>query len=145
MLNRLLNDLMMIFALIVLGMFAIFMTVEVKAADEPFIVNSTAYDNPNGNKTASGRPTKEGRTLAAKNEWIGCVAALYEVNADGSLGEFIEYREVEDTGYGKPSIKFPGMGTIESGETVDLFIEDRETALEYGERTIYIQIIDGEG
>jgi 3D (Asp-Asp-Asp) domain-containing protein len=141
--NKILDHLMTIFAIIVLGIVGIAVTAE--ACDEPFIVNSTAYANPAGNPTYSGRPTVEGRTLAGKTEWIGSVAALYEINEDDSIGEFIGYREVEDTGYGVASVKVPGMGTIETGETVDLFIEDREEAIQYGERKIYIQIIDGEG
>lgn len=141
--NKILDHLMTIFAIIVLGIVGIAATVK---AEEPFVVNSTAYCNPNGNPTYSGKPTVEGRTLAGKTAWIGSVAALYEINDDGSIGEFIGYREVEDTGYGKPSINYPGMGTIESGETVDIYWgEDREGAMQYGEQKIYIQIIDGEG
>jgi len=141
--NKVLDYMVTIFAIIVLGIVGIAATVE--ACDEPFVVNSTAYANPAGNPTYSGRPTVEGRTLAGKTEWIGCVAALYEMNDDGTIGEFIGYREVEDTGYGVASINVPGKGTIQTGETVDIFIEDRQEAIQYGERKIYIQIIDGEG
>ena len=116
------------------------------AVGKPFVVNATAYCNPNGNLTFSGKPTVEGRTLAGKEEWIGCVAALYEMNDDGSIGKFIGYREFEGTGYGVDSELFPGMGTIESGETVDIYWgEDRDGALEWGIRKIWIQIIDGKG
>ena len=112
---------------------------------EPFVVNSTAYCNPAGNKTASGKPTIEGITIAGKKEWLGCVAALYEIREDGNVGDFIGYREFTDTGYGRNSTVYPGHGTIETGETVDIYFSDRETCLRWGERRIYIQIVPGKG
>lgn len=112
---------------------------------EPFIVNSTAYCNTAGNLTASGKPTVEGITIAGKEEWLGCVAALYTIREDGGIGEFIGYREFTDTGYGVPSNQYPGMGTIESGETVDIFFERYEEAMQWGSRRIYCQIIPGKG
>ena len=112
---------------------------------EPFVVNSTAYCNPHGNLTASGKPTIEGITIAGKEEWLGCVAALYTIREDGGIGEFIGYREFTDTGYGVPSNQYPGMGTIESGETIDIFFSDRSTCLAWGNRRIYVQVVRGEG
>ena len=136
---------LLIIPVIVAVLILIFGVYELAQASEPFIVISTAYCNDEGNLTASGRPTVEGLTIAGKKEWIGCAAALYEIDEDGSIGDFIGYREVEDTGYGKPSIEFPGMGTIETGETVDIFISDREACYRWGEHKIYIQIIPGKG
>ena len=141
--NRVLDYMVTIFAIIVLGIVGIAATVE--AADLPFVVNSTAYCNPAGNKTADGSNTIEGVTIAGKKEWLGCVAALYEIKEDGSIGEFIGYREFTDTGYGVPSNQYQGMGTIESGETIDIFFESREEALQWGNRRIYCQVIPGKG
>lgn len=106
---------------------------------EPKVLNATAYCNPNGNLTYSGRPTIEGRTAAATTDWLGCVLAIYEINEDGSIGKFIGYREVEDTGYGKD-------GDIPRGETIDLYWgEDRQSALQWGRRKVWVQVVDGVG
>ena len=111
---------------------------------EPFIVECSAYCY-NGRCTASGKPTIEGVTIAGKKEWLGRTALLYEVNDDGGIGEFIGYREFTDTGYGKNSTLYPGYGTIQTGECVDLYFDDEQTALEWGRRKIYIQVINGCG
>ena len=111
---------------------------------EPFIVECSAYCYT-GNLTASGKPTVEGVTIAGKKEWLGRTAILYEVNDDGGIGEFIGYREFTDTGYGQPSTLYPGYGTIQTGECVDLYFDDRQTALEWGRKKIYIQVIEGCG
>ena len=111
---------------------------------EPFMVECSAYCY-NGRCTASGKPTIEGVTIAGKKEWLGRTAVLYEVNDDGGIGEFIGYREFTDTGYGQASTLYPGYGTIQTGECVDLYFDDRQTALEWGRRKIYIQVIDGCG
>jgi len=112
---------------------------------EPFVVNSTAYNNPNGNPTFSGKPTVEGITIAGRAEWLGCVAALYEINDDGTIGRFIGYREFTDTGYGVDSTQYPGLGTIQTGETVDLYFSDYEVCKKWGEKKIWIQVIRGKG
>jgi len=111
---------------------------------EPFIVECSAYCY-NGRCTATGKPTIEGVTIAGKKEWLGRTALLYEVNDDGGIGEFIGYREFTDTGYGKDSTLYPGYGTIQTGECVDLYFDDEQTALEWGRRKIYIQVINGCG
>lgn len=111
----------------------------------PFKVDCTAYINPNGNKTASGKPTIEGITLAGKKEWLGMTAALYLMDEDGNIGEFIGYREFQDTGYGQKSKLNPGQGTIQSGECVDLYFDSYEEALKWGRRRIWIQVIDADG
>ena len=111
---------------------------------EPFIVECSAYCY-NGRCTASGKPTIEGVTIAGKREWLGRTALLYEVNDDGGIGEFIGYREFTDTGYGTDSTLYPGYGTIQTGECVDLYFDDEQTALEWGRRKIYIQVINGCG
>lgn len=111
---------------------------------EPFIVECSAYCY-NGRCTASGKPTIEGVTIAGKREWLGRTAVLYEINDDGGIGEFIGYREFTDTGYGKDSTLYPGYGTIQTGECVDLYFDGRQTALEWGRRKIYIQVINGCG
>lgn len=113
-------------------------------AYEPFIIECSAYCY-NGRCTASGKPTIEGLTIAGKKEWLGRTAVLYEINDDGGIGQFIGYREFTDTGYGQDSTLYPGKGTIQTGECVDLYFDDEQTALEWGRKKIYIQVIDGRG
>jgi 3D (Asp-Asp-Asp) domain-containing protein len=103
---------------------------------EPFIVECTAYCDDG--ITASGKPTVDGLTIAGAREWIGCVAMLYEVDADGTIGDFIGMYEVTDTGYGID-------GDIRRGETVDIFMSDEDACWEWGRRKVYAQIINGKG
>lgn len=112
---------------------------------EPFVAEVTAYTNPNGNLTYTEQETIEGITIAAKKEWIGCCVALYYMDENGNIGDFYGYREVTDTGYGHDSTKYPGKGTIETGETVDVFISDLATAKAFGSKQMYIQVIPGKG
>lgn len=112
---------------------------------ELFIVEASAYNNPNGNKTASGNETIEGLTVAAKKDWIGLTVVIYNISEDGSVGELIGYYEIQDTGYGKDSKKYPGKGTIQTGECIDIYMESRDDAIEWGRRNVYIQLIDAVG
>lgn len=114
--------------------------------NEPFKAEVTAYVNPNGNKTSTGKNTIEGLTIAGKPEWEGCVIALYFVNPEtGGIGEFYGYRQVTDTGYGHASSLYSGKGTIETGETVDVYFDDYATAKAWGSKQMYIQVIPGKG
>lgn len=103
---------------------------------EPFIVECTAYCDEG--ITASGKQTVDGRTIAGAREWLGCIAVLYEVDEDGSIGDFIGIYEFTDTGYGKD-------GDIPRGETVDIFMKEEAACVEWGRREVYVQIIDGRG
>lgn len=104
--------------------------------------------------TASGQWTREG-IMAGKKEWIGCVAEVNEINEDGSIGDFIGYYEILDTGYGsatgrgKSKIKKgKSLGTIEAGESVDIWMPTMKDAKswirEHGDY-VYITIYEGEG
>ena len=112
---------------------------------EPMIVEATGYSNPAGNKTSAGEDTIEGVTISAKPEWEGCLIALYEKTQGGGIGDFIGYRQVTDTGYGHNSTLYPGRGTIETGETVDLFFQSTDDAIQWGSQEVYIQVIPGKG
>lgn len=120
--------------------------------DDPQKIRCTCYID-NG-ITASGQYTRPG-IIAAKKEWIGCVAELNAVNPDGSIGEFIGYYEILDTGYGIETgygqskiKKGKTLGTIESGQSVDVWMPTMHQANEwvslYGDY-VYIKIIRGEG
>ncbi|MFR4352476.1 MAG: hypothetical protein ACLT3H_12545 [Roseburia sp.] len=109
---------------------------EERIGGEPFRAECTAYCD--SGITASGKPTVEGLTLGGAPEWIGCMAVLYEVDADGSIGGFIGIYEVMDTGWGRD-------GDAVRGETVDVFIPDYDACIQWGRRDVYVQIIDGRG
>lgn len=64
-------------------------------------VNSTAYYNPNGNKTADCSDTIAGFTLAGMSEWLGKGCYIYNVAEDGSVGSCRGYYEFHDTGWGR--------------------------------------------
>lgn len=119
---------------------------------EPTKVRCTCYIDEG--YTCSGAYTRPG-IIAAKKEWIGCVAELNAINEDGSVGEFIGFYEILDTGYGIETgvgeskiLKGRTLGTIETGETVDVWMPTLHQAEEwidkYGDY-VYIKIIRGEG
>ena len=105
---------------------------------DPFIVESTAYYNPNENKTADGSDTISNFTLAGRTEWLGYTAVMYEVNEDGSIGNFIGYYEFHDTGYGKD-------GDIQRGETIDIYMNTKQECVDYGRKKVWIKLIKAEG
>ena len=109
---------------------------EERIGGEPFRAECTAYCD--SGITASGKPTVEGITLGGAPEWIGCMAVLYEVDDDGTIGDFIGLYEVMDTGWGRD-------GDALRGETVDMFMEDYDACIQWGRRDVYVQIIDGKG
>jgi 3D (Asp-Asp-Asp) domain-containing protein len=96
-------------------------------------VSCTAYDNSESNLTASGHPTIEGLTMAGTREWLGYTCILYDEDMN-----FLGYYEFTDTGYGRD-------GDILRGETVDIYMENYEDAIEWGRRTVYIQIVRAKG
>jgi 3D (Asp-Asp-Asp) domain-containing protein len=109
---------------------------------EPQKVRCTCYVDRG--TTASGKTTREG-IVAGKREWIGCVAALYQVNEDGKLGDFIGYYEFLDTGYG---IQTDYGGSIQLGQSIDVWQPSMKDAYnwvgQYGDY-VYMKIIKGVG
>lgn len=95
-----------------------------------FRVSSTAYYNPNGNRTTDGSRTIADLTLAGKREWLGKSCRLYRI--DGTcLGVY----EFHDTGYGRD-------GDILRGETVDIYFDTRDECIQYGRQDIYVEFLD---
>ena len=108
-------------------------------------VESTAYYNPNGNKTADCSECVANLTLAGKREWLGKSCYLYTVNADGTLGECMGYYEFHDTGYGQESgegtsniLKGKTLGTIEQGSCIDIYMDTYNECVEYGRQDVAI-------
>lgn len=119
---------------------------------EPVKLRCTCYIDEG--ITASGKEVRP-NIMAAKRDWIGCVAEINAVNEDGSVGEFIGYFEILDTGYGIETgvgqskiFKDKTMGTIETGQTVDVWQPTMHAAEEwidkYGDY-VYVKVIRGEG
>ncbi|MCM1387834.1 MAG: hypothetical protein NC231_10930 [Bacillus sp. (in: Bacteria)] len=110
-------------------------TSTVKAEEYPteaFIIESTAYCC--GEITADGSAVRPG-IAAAKKEWMGLTAVLYEVNPDGDIGEVIGFYEIKDTG---------GDYRIKNGTCIDIYIPDEDACIEYGRQQVYIQLLAAE-
>ena len=96
--------------------------------ETPVVMRCTCYDDHG--TTASGHQTRYG-IIAGKREWMGCTAALYDVNKDGSIGDFIGYFEVLDTGAG---IDTDGDGygdSIINGTSIDVWLPDDAAVREW--------------
>lgn len=134
----------------------------VESVGNPFLVQVTAYCEP-GKPTATGSYQQEG-VVAANPEWLGSTAAVYKVEEDGSIGEFIGYYPIADTGYGhsipasgykSEIIRGKNIGTVETGLTLDFrqksYSECKrwmvETYTGHGSTgsEVYVQIIKGVG
>lgn len=134
----------------------------VEAVGNPYLAQVTAYCEP-GKTTATGSHKQEG-IVAASPEWIGAVAAVYKVEDDGSIGAFLGYYPVEDTGYGHTIpvegynsviLKGKKIGTVETGLTLDFRQKSYgackrwmvETYTGYGSTysQVWVQIIKGVG
>ena len=98
-------------------------------------VSSTAYYNPNGNKTADCSDTIAGFTLAGMSEWLGKGCYIYNVAEDGSVGSCRGYYEFHDMGWGRD-------GDIPRGETVDIYMTTKDECVTYGRQDIYILFVD---
>lgn len=111
----------------------------------PTQIRCTCYTD--SGTTAGGQQTRPG-IIAGKREWIGCAAALYDVNDDGSIGDFIGYYEVLDTGTG---IDTDGDGygdSIINGTSIDVWVPNDEAVREWQQDHgdyIYLYLIPGVG
>lgn len=119
---------------------------------QPVKVRCTCYLDEG--VTASGAYTRP-MIMAAQPKYIGYTACVNAINEDGSIGEFIGYYEILDTGYGRETgwgeskiKKGKTVGTIEAGETVDIWMPTMHQAEEwidtYGDY-VYVYFIPAEG
>lgn len=104
-----------------------------KYPEEPFLIESTAYNY--GKITKDGSRVRPG-IAAAKEEWLGLTAILYEVEQDGSIGAVCGIYEIKDTG---------GDYRIRNGTCIDIYIPDEDACIEYGRQDVYIQLIQADG
>lgn len=97
--------------------------------------------------TASGAYTRRG-VMAGKSEWLGCVAMVYEVEDDGSVGDFIGYFEMLDTGAGIDT-DGDGVGdSIRSGKSIDVWQPNQDAVSSWSKNFgdyVYIKLIKGVG
>ena len=119
---------------ILLGGLLIFSKPEMPTAPfvEPELMRVTCYV-PTGNPTCTGVMPFEGG-CAAKREWVGCVAVVYDRDMN-----LIGFYTINDTG---------GHKRIKNGTSIDIFRNNMDRARawvkEYGDY-MYVQIIDAEG
>lgn len=107
---------------------------------EPYLIECTAY-NPTGNPCKDGSYPVEGETVAGKSEWLGRSCNLYYCNKDGKIGNLIGMYTFHDTGFGHDS-DGDGIGSIQTGERIDLFMESHYNAINWGVRNVYIEFLD---
>lgn len=100
---------------------------------KPFLIESTAYCY--GEITKDGSKVREG-IAAAKEEWLGLTAILYDVEPDGSIGAMRGIYEIKDTG---------SDYRLKNGTCIDIYIPDEQEAKEYGRQQVYIQLVDAKG
>jgi len=114
-----------------------------------FEVDSTAFHDKH---LCDGTTPRENFTLAGKQEWIGMTAMLWTVGEDGAPDEFLGYYEFHDVGYGQSTgygsskfIKGKSLGTIETGECIDIWMPTEADCEKWGRRRLIIQIFDAKG
>ena len=100
--------------------------------ETPNIIRCTVYDDVG--YTKSGQWVRDG-IIAGKEEWMGSVAALWEVKEDGTIGDFIGYYEFLDT----------GGEYIQNGDRVDVWTSDPVGWTQEHGDYVYMQIIEGVG
>ena len=114
----------------------------VSTSDNLIKIQATAYHDA---KTADGTKPHYG-VLAGKREWLGKRCRLYDEDKN-LIGEF----EFHDVGYGRPTgegkTSFEcqsgkSKGTIETGKTIDIYMDSISEAFKWGNRTVYMEWID---
>lgn len=117
---------------------------ELEESEPEFIeVESTAYYNKYNRKCADGTTHYYG-VLAGKIEWLGKEVELYNSNKE-YIGDFTFH----DTGYGQSTgygnskvLEGKSLGTIETGQCIDIFMSTYEQCIDYGRRKVYIVFKD---
>lgn len=114
--------------------------VEPKYVTEPYIIECTAY-NPTGNPCRDGTYPVEGDALAGKYSWLGRHCNLYYCTSDGQIGNLIGTYTFHDTGFGHDP-DGDGIGSIQTGERIDLYMESYQQAVNWGVQNVYIEFLD---
>lgn len=118
-----------------LAFVAVDVVINAKEMDEPIgpiEMEATAYCY--GTTRCDGGNTYDG-ICAAKKEWYGKVAAIYEDDGSGNIGKFIGYYECLDT----------GGEAIREGKTIDIYHPSYDWCRKFGRKKVLVMLIDGEG
>lgn len=83
--------------------------------------------------TATGSHTRKG-IAAAKPEWIGLTAVVYE-NNNGQTGDFLGYYEIKDT----------GGQSIRAGKTIDIWLPTETECKQFGKKKVLVALVKGVG
>lgn len=111
-------------------------------------IEATAYYDSYGHGYgADGRTLVEDLTIAGRPQDLGKTALLYD--EDYRLIGIYEFRDTgygQSTGRGKSQIlKGKSVGTIESGECVDIYMSTKAKCTAWGRRKVYIQYVNAVG
>ena len=106
------------------------------SAHEIVKCTATAY-GPTGNLTYSETVPRVG-VAAGKKEWLGKVAFCYFNDGDGVIKpqNYFMILSFEDLG---------GTEAIAEGRVIDVFLNTKEEAIQFGFKKVIIQIIESEG
>lgn len=99
-----------------------------------FHIEATAYCNEAGNLTATGTKTTENLTCAFSPKYYGWSADIYE-NDNGKVGKFIGSYIVQDT----------GGDAIKSGKVIDIYMENKTDAINFGRKDVIVFLTKAEG
>ena len=112
-------------------------------------VSTTAYYNQYNRDSASGRPLIANHTLAGNFDSMGRSVNLYVCNDDNSVGEYLGTFTFDDLGYGQDTgygeskvLSGRNLGTIETGECVDIYMNTYEECMNWGRKPVYIEWLD---
>lgn len=112
---------------------------------EPIQMRCTCYINQG--ITASGQHTRP-FIMAGRREWLGCVAIVYRINEDGTIGDFLGYYEILDTGAGIDT-DGDGIGdSIKNGKSVDVWLPNMDAVRQWQKANgdyVYIKLVRGVG
>lgn len=93
----------------------------------------------NSGVTYSGTKPINGYTIGACKDYLGCVAYIYAMNEDGSMGDFIKMGEILDTG---------SHERITSGKSLDIFFEKESDCYDWVRTwgdNLYVVLVKGKG
>ena len=113
---------------------------EIQYVTEPYIIECTAY-NPTGKQCCDGTWPVEGVTVAGKKSWLGRSCRLYYLGKDNTIGKLIGTYTFHDTGFGHDP-DGDGIGSIETGERIDLFMDSYTQAVNWGVQKVWIEFLD---
>ena len=85
---------------------------------------------------------------AGKKEWMWDVAELNAINEDGSIGEFIGYFEIRDTGSGMDTDGDWKGDSIKNGMSIDVWVNSLVDAYEWRDKYgdyVYIKLTKSDG